>query len=193
MQPDHQFKYTLDATQKANRLGQKPMLIWLTGLSASGKSTLANELDQLFFKNGYASVVLDGDTLRKGVNHDLGFDEDARTENIRRTAEISLLFLQTGMIVIAPLISPRSIDRKMVKSIVGEEHFFMVFLDATLETCEKRDPKGLYARARKNEIENFTGIHQAYEKPTDAQLVFYDDFNIPEAASKIFNEYKRYL
>ncbi len=193
MQPDYRFNYSLDTTQKANKLGQKPLLIWITGLSASGKSTLANELDLLFFNNGYKSVVLDGDTLRKGTNSDLGFAETDRTENIRRTAEISKLFLQSGMIVLAPLISPNKIDREMVKNIVGEEYFFMVFLDIDIKICESRDPKGLYAKARRGEIQDFTGIHQQYEKPIDANLTFKDDFNISDAAMTIFNEYKRLL
>jgi len=193
MQPDYRFNYSLDTTQKANKLGQKPLLIWITGLSASGKSTLANELDLLFFNNGYKSVVLDGDTLRKGINSDLGFAETDLTENIRRTAEISKLFFQTGMIVLAPLISPTNIDREMVKNIVGEEYFFMVFLDTDIKICESRDPKGLYAKARRGEIQDFTGIHQPYEKPIDANLTFKDDFNISDAAMTIFNEYKRLL
>jgi adenylyl-sulfate kinase len=193
MQPDYRFNYSLDTTQKANKLGQKPLLIWITGLSASGKSTLANELDLLFFNNGYKSVVLDGDTLRKGTNSDLGFAETDRTENIRRTAEISKLFLQSGMIVLAPLISPNNIDREMVKNIVGEEYFFMVFLDIDIKICESRDPKGLYAKARRGEIQDFTGIHQPYEKPIDANLTFKDDFNIADAAMTIFNEYKHLL
>jgi adenylyl-sulfate kinase len=193
MQPDYRFNYSLDTTQKANKLGQKPLLIWITGLSASGKSTLANELDLLFFNNGYKSVVLDGDTLRKGINSDLGFAETDRTENIRRTAEISKLFLQSGMIVLAPLISPTNIDREMVKNIVGEEYFFMVFLDTDIKICESRDPKGLYAKARRGEIQDFTGIHQPYEKPIDANLTFKDDFNISDAAITIFNEYKHLL
>jgi adenylyl-sulfate kinase len=193
MQPDYRFNYSLDTTQKANKLGQKPLLIWITGLSASGKSTLANELDLLFFNNGYKSVVLDGDTLRKGINSDLGFAETDRTENIRRTAEISKLFLQSGMIVLAPLISPTNIDREMVKNIVGEEYFFMVFLDTDIKICESRDPKGLYAKARRGEIQDFTGIHQPYEKPIDANLTFKDDFNISDTAITIFNEYKHLL
>jgi adenylyl-sulfate kinase len=190
MQPDYRFKYSLDETQKANRLGQKPLLIWITGLSASGKSSLANELDLLFFNNGYKSVILDGDTLRKGVNSDLGFSETDRTENMRRTAEISKLFLQSGMIVLAPLISPTNLDREMVKNVVGEEYFFIVFLDTDIKICESRDPKGLYAKARRGEIRDFTGIHQPYEKPINANLTFKDDFNISDAAMIIFNEYK---
>jgi len=190
MQPDYRFKYSLDETQKANRLGQKPLLIWITGLSASGKSTLANELDLLFFNHGYKSVILDGDTLRKGVNSDLGFSETDRTENMRRTAEISKLFLQSGMIVLAPLISPTNLDREMVKNVVGEEYFFIVFLDTDIKICESRDPKGLYAKARRGEIRDFTGIHQPYEKPINANLTFKDDFNISDAAMIIFNEYK---
>ena len=190
MQPDYRFKYSLDETQKANRLGQKPLLIWITGLSASGKSSLANELDLLFFNNGYKSVILDGDTLRKGVNSDLGFSETDRTENMRRTAEISKLFLQSGMIVLAPLISPTNLDREMVKNVVGEEYFFIVFLDTDIKICESRDPKGLYAKARRGEIRDFTGIHQPYEKPIYANLTFKDDFNISDAAMIIFNEYK---
>lgn len=190
MQQDHLFTYSLDQKQKSNKLGQKPILIWITGLSASGKSTLANELDLLFFKNDFKSVVLDGDALRKGINSDLGFDEKARSENIRRTAEIASLFIQHGMIVIAPLISPKTEHREMAKKIVGEENFYMVFLDTAIEICEKRDPKGLYAKARKNEITDFTGIHQPYEKPTNSNIVFKDAFNIPDAALTIYNEYK---
>ena len=190
MGPNYTFDYSLKADERSKKLGQKPWLIWVTGLSASGKSTLANALDVLFFNQGYKSVVLDGDTLRKGVNSDLGFEEADRTENIRRTAEIASLFLHTGMIVIAPLISPYKKDREMVKNIVGEEHFYMVFLDAGIEICEHRDPKGLYAKARKNEIMNFTGIHQPYEKPLDAHIVFNGEFNISEAALTILHEYE---
>lgn len=189
----HTFNYTLNPIEKAQKMGQRPILIWLTGLSASGKSTLANELEILFHQQGFNSVVLDGDSLRSGINKDLGFTEIDRTENIRRTAEIAKLFLQTGMIVIAPLISPKEVDRAMAKNIVGEDHFFLVHLDTSIEICEERDPKGLYAKARKNELMNFTGIHQPYEKPTDADLIFRNHFNINEAAQAIFNEYKSRL
>jgi adenylylsulfate kinase len=189
----HTFNYTLNQIEKAKKMGQRPLLIWLTGLSASGKSTLANELEILFHKEGFNSVVLDGDSLRNGINKDLGFTENDRTENIRRPAEIAKLFLQTGMIVIAPLISPKEVDRLMAKNIVGEDHFLLVHLDTNIEICEKRDPKGLYAKARKNELLNFTGIHQPYEKPINAQITFRDNFNIKEAAQAIFNEYKGYL
>jgi adenylylsulfate kinase len=189
----HTFNYTLNPIEKAQKMGQRPILIWLTGLSASGKSTLANELEILFHQQGFNSVVLDGDSLRIGINKDLGFKENDRTENIRRTAEIAKLFLQTGMIVIAPLISPKEVDRAMAKNIVGEDHFFLVHLDTSIEICEERDPKGLYAKARKNELMNFTGIHQPYEKPTHADLIFRNHFNINEAAQAIFNEYKSRL
>ena len=189
----HTFNYTLNQIEKAKSMGQKPLLIWLTGLSASGKSTLANELEILFHYEGFNSVVLDGDSLRKGINKDLGFSENERTENIRRTAEIAKLFLQTGMIVIAPLISPKNEDRIMVKNITGEDHFFLVFIDVSIEICEERDPKGLYAKARNNELLNFTGIHQPYEKPIDANMTFKGEFNIKEAAQAIFNEYKNRL
>ncbi len=189
----HTFNYTLHPIEKVKNMGQVPLLIWLTGLSASGKSTLANELEILFHKEGYNSVVLDGDSLRKGINNDLGFSENERTENIRRTAEIAKLFLQTGMIVIAPLISPKEVDRVMAKNIVGENTFFLVHLDTSIEICEARDPKGFYSKARQNEILNFTGIHQPYEKPTNAQLIFKDHFNITDAAKAILKEYKSRL
>lgn len=150
---------------------QKPFVIWLTGLSGSGKSTLANALDVYFFNEGFHSYLLDGDNLRFGLNKDLGFDDESRVENIRRIGEVAKLMLDAGLIVIAAFISPFRTDRDMVRQMIGPKQFVEVFLNSPLEICEKRDSKGLYKKARKGMITNFTGIDSPYEPPQSPELI----------------------
>ena len=146
-------------------MNQRPVLIWFTGLSGSGKSTLANGTEVGLHRLGFKTYLLDGDNIRCGLNSDLKFSHEDRVENIRRIAEVSKLMMDAGLIVIAAFITPFEKDRKMIQSLIGEEDYLEVFVDCPLEVCERRDVKGLYEKARKGLIENFTGINSPYEKP----------------------------
>ncbi|TDL99968.1 MAG: UDP-N-acetylglucosamine 2-epimerase (non-hydrolyzing) [Flavobacteriaceae bacterium] len=150
--------FSLQRQHREKLQGQKGRLIWFTGLSGSGKSTLANALEVELYNNGYKTYLLDGDNIRLGINKNLGFSQEDRGENIRRVAEIAKLFIDAGIITLGAFISPLSKDRELVKNIVGEENYFEVYVSTPLEKCEERDIKGLYAKARKGEIDNFTGI-----------------------------------
>jgi adenylylsulfate kinase len=144
---------------------QKGVVLWFTGLSGSGKSTIANALEFTLYKMGYHTYLLDGDNIRHGLNSDLGFSKEDRKENIRRVGEVSKLFVDAGIITITAFISPFIDDRKRAKNIVGESNFIEVFIDTPLEVCAKRDPKGLYKKVKDGEIKEFTGVHSPYEKP----------------------------
>ena len=151
--------------QREELNGNKSFTIWLTGLSGSGKSSIASELDSLFFSNGLRSFVIDGDNTRLGINSDLSFSKEDRGENIRRVAEICKLFNQAGTIVIASFISPLEEDRVLARNIIGAESVIETFVDASLEVCKARDVKGLYKLAEQGKIKNFTGIDSPYERP----------------------------
>ena len=155
--------------RRAALLGHMPKTIWLTGLSASGKSTLAYALEHQLVDMGKPCYVLDGDNVRHGLNKDLNFSEASRTENIRRIAEVAKLMNDAGLIVITAFISPLRADRQMAKAIIGED-FKEIYVSTSIEVCESRDPKGLYARARAGQIRNFTGISAPYEPPTSTDL-----------------------
>lgn len=146
-------------------------IIWLTGLSGSGKSTIANELELELEKMGVKSYVLDGDNIRTGLNKDLGFSDDDRKENIRRIAEVAKLFSDSGTLTITAFISPFIQEREKAKEIIGADNFIEVYVNASLEICEKRDVKGLYKKARAGEIKNFTGIDSIYEEPIRPDLI----------------------
>ncbi len=169
---DNVFSQKLKVTQQQREAAnkQKSFTVWLTGLSASGKSTLATEIDLWLYNNGYSSYVLDGDNTRLGINKDLGFSDDDRQENIRRVAEICRLFNDAGIIAIAAYISPFEKDRLNAQRIIGQDVFVEVHIDATVETCMSRDRKGLYAKALNGEIDNFTGITGNFEAPTSPQI-----------------------
>jgi bifunctional enzyme CysN/CysC len=156
--------------QRARMNGHKGGILWFTGLSGSGKSTLALGLQQLLFAEGYQVTVLDGDNVRNGLNKDLGFSADDRTENIRRVGEVAALFAATGIITIVSFISPYREDRARAHA-AAPDFFHLVHIKADLETCESRDPKGLYKKARKGEIKDFTGVSAPYETPDNADLV----------------------
>jgi adenylylsulfate kinase len=146
-------------------------MIWFTGLSGSGKSTIAVQLEAQLHALGYKTYLLDGDNIRSGLNKDLSFTDGGRIENIRRIGEVSKLMLDSGIIVLSAFISPFKADRAQVKEIVGAENYIEVFVDTPLEVCEQRDVKGLYKKARAGEIKNFTGIDSPYEKPEKADVV----------------------
>lgn len=167
---------------------QKPLLLWFTGLSGSGKSTLANGLEVALHQMGFKTYLLDGDNVRKGLTKDLGFSERDRIENIRRIGEVSKLMLDAGLVVISAFISPFRADRQLIAELVGEENFLEIFVDCPLEVCEQRDVKGLYAKARKGEIKDFTGIDSPYEVPIHPFLTLASDqLEVKEALEKMMN------
>jgi adenylyl-sulfate kinase len=151
-------------------LNQKPCVLWFTGLSASGKSTIANAVELELFKRGRKTYLLDGDNVRHGLNKDLGFTEIDRIENIRRIGEVSKLFVDAGLITLTAFISPFKSDRQIARSLVKYDEFIEVFVDTPLEVCEQRDPKGLYKKARDGAIKNFTGIDSPYERPENPEI-----------------------
>ena len=162
---------SVDKALRAALKQQRPRCIWFTGLSGSGKSTLANLLEKKLCERGLHTYLLDGDNLRHGLNRDLGFTEADRVENIRRVAEVAKLMVDAGLIVLASFISPFQAERQMARRLFADTEFVEVFVDTPLSECERRDVKGLYAKARRGELKNFTGIDSAYERPEQPELV----------------------
>lgn len=156
--------------ERAGLLGQWPLVVWMTGLSGSGKSTIAVLLEKELLQKGFKCVLLDGDTFRNGLNRDLGFTEKDRRENIRRAGELCKLLADAGYIVITTFISPYRSDRTSVRELINDDRFFEVYVNAPLDVCEQRDPKGLYKKARAGEIPDFTGVSAPYEKPEQSDL-----------------------
>jgi adenylylsulfate kinase len=165
----HAHKVSRD--ERAAQKKQKPCILWLTGLSGSGKSTIANALEGELFRTGHHSYLLDGDNVRLGLNKDLGFSDKDRVENIRRIGEVAKLFADAGLIAITAFISPFRADRDLVRALVAPGEFFEVYVKAPLDVCEQRDPKGLYKKARAGAIKQFTGIDSPYEEPLKPELV----------------------
>lgn len=165
----HQTHITKD--DRAKQKNQVPKCIWLTGLSGSGKSTLANALEVALTEQGKHTYLLDGDNVRHGLNKNLGMSDEDRTENIRRVSEVAKLMVDAGLVVITAFISPFRADRDAARALFEDGEFVEVFADAPLEECEKRDPKGLYKKARAGEIKEFTGIDSPYEAPANAEVV----------------------
>lgn len=156
---------------RQRQYGHKSVCIWFTGLSGSGKSTIARKLEEKLFERGVKTYVLDGDNVRHGLNNNLGFSHEDRTENIRRIGEVSKLLVDAGLVVMTAFISPYKEDRRKVRKLMNEGEFIEVFIEATIETCEERDPKGLYKKAKAGEIKEFTGISSPYEIPEKPELV----------------------
>lgn len=176
----------VSAATRARLKGQRPVAIWLTGLSAAGKSTIANALEVALAERGRHTYLLDGDNVRLGLCRDLGFTDEDRVENIRRIAELGRLFVDAGLIVITAFISPFRADRALAREIIGEDFFIEVFIDTPLAECERRDPKGLYGKARAGLIKNFTGIDSAYERPLNPEIrVGTLEQSLPEVVSQI--------
>ena len=164
------FDRMLTRRDKEELLGQHSVMIWFTGLSGSGKSTVAIALERELHKHGLLCRILDGDNIRSGINNNLGFTEADRVENIRRIAEVSKLFIDTGIVTIAAFISPNNDIREMAANIIGPDDFLEVYVSTPIEECERRDVKGLYAKARKGEIKNFTGVSAPFEAPVHPAL-----------------------
>ncbi|MGE7915172.1 adenylyl-sulfate kinase [Lysinibacillus xylanilyticus] len=165
----HEASITKEQRHTQNK--HQSFILWFTGLSASGKSSVANAFAHRLFERGNQAFVLDGDNVRHGLNKDLGFDEAGRKENIRRIGEVSKLFVESGQIVLTAFISPYREDRQVVRALVEEGEFIEVYVRCSVETCEKRDPKGLYKKARNAEIPNFTGISAPYEEPANPEII----------------------
>ena len=162
--------HPVDQQFRAQQKSQRPLVIWFTGLSASGKSTIAGALEQILSKQGYHTYLLDGDNVRLGLCRDLGFADEDRKENIRRVGEVANLLSDAGLIVLAAFISPFRADRQIVREIIPQGQFVEVFVDASLAVCRERDPKGLYAKADRGEIKQFTGIDSPYEAPLNPEI-----------------------
>ncbi|MEA3352942.1 MAG: adenylyl-sulfate kinase [Campylobacterota bacterium] len=174
--------------ERSKKTSQKPCILWFTGLSGSGKSTIANALEEVLFNNGNFTYLLDGDNVRHGLNKDLGFDDKSRVENIRRVGEVAKLFVDSGLIVLTAFISPFKSDRELVSQLVDDGEFIEVFIDTPLEVCESRDPKGLYKKARAGEIKDFTGIDSPYEKPDKPAIhIKNDNIYVEKACEQIVN------
>jgi len=183
------FDKILKRSDKEELLHQHSIVIWFTGLSGSGKSTIAKALELDLHNRGFISKVLDGDNVRTGINNNLGFSDEDRKENIRRIAEVSKLFLESGIILINCFISPTHIIRDQVKEIVGSENYFEIYVNTSLETCEKRDTKGIYAKARQGLIKEFTGISAPYEAPKNPDIEIKTEVqSIEEAVQKILDK-----
>lgn len=162
---------SLTKAERRKMNNHNSFLILLTGFSGSGKSTIADALDVYFYKQGIRSVVLDGDNLRNGLNKDLNFSPESRSENLRRVGEVSKLFIDSGIITLASFVAPYQKDRDNIKTIVGSDNYFEIYVSTSIQECERRDIKGLYKKVRSGEIKNFTGIDAPYEKPTQPDMI----------------------
>jgi len=179
--------YEISLSNRRELLKQNSMLLWFTGLSGSGKSTIASALEQKLYQQGFKTFALDGDNIRKGINKDLSFSPEDRTENIRRIAEVAGLFVDAGIIVLAAFVSPYKKDRENIAHIVGNDNFVEIFVNTSLEECERRDVKGLYKKARKGEIKDFTGVNAPYEAPENPDVeVVTDGLSVEECVEKIY-------
>ncbi|TAI48556.1 adenylyl-sulfate kinase [Flagellimonas allohymeniacidonis] len=184
----YQYKVSVEERRKSN--GHNSFLIFFTGLSGSGKSTIANALEQKLFELGIKTYVLDGDNVRRGINKNLSFSPEDRSENNRRIGEIAKLFVDAGVVVLAAFVAPYAKDRKHIQQTVGEENYVEVFVNASLEECEKRDVKGLYRKARKGEIKNMTGISAPYEAPIEPDVEVTHLNALEECVEIIFKKIK---
>ena len=183
----HDAAITKEDRHKQN--GHGSCVLWFTGLSGSGKSTIANAFSSYLFKEGISEYVLDGDNIRHGLNRDLGFSDADRSENIRRIGEVAKLFVDSGAIVTTAFISPFRSDRQLVRDLFDEDEFIEVYVHCPLEECERRDPKQLYAKARRGEIRDFTGIDSPYEEPIAAEITIRSDLTTVEEAVEIIRDY----
>ncbi len=188
------FDQMISREFRENKLGQRSKVIWLTGLSGSGKSTIGLALEKRLFQKNFVAQLLDGDNIRSGINKNLGFSEEDRKENIRRIAEIAKLYLSSGIITINSFISPTAETRNIAKEIVGDADFLEIYINAPMATCEARDVKGLYKKARAGEIQGFTGVNQVYEEPENPALELRTDLlGVDEAVDILFTFLKKHI
>lgn len=188
----HSYQVSVSDRKKANK--HNSFLVWFTGLSGSGKSTIANKVEAALFKKGIKTYVLDGDNIRKGLNSDLNFAPEDRTENIRRIAETANLMIDAGLVVLAAFVSPYKKDRENIKKIVKDVSFVEIYVNTSVEECERRDVKGLYKKARAGEIKNMTGISAPYEAPTHPHIeIFTERESVDDAVKKIMDYLKSKL
>lgn len=180
----HNYNIGMNQRRKAN--GHNSFLIFFTGLSGSGKSTIASALEQKLFQENIKTYVLDGDNVRSGINKDLKFSEEDRSENNRRIGEIANLFVDAGMVVLAAFVAPFEKDRSLIKETVGKANYVEVFVNTSLEECENRDVKGLYKKARKGEIKDMTGISSPYEVPLRPNITLTEKESVEEAVNRIY-------
>jgi len=183
--------YQVSKLERQELLNQNSLLLWFTGLSGSGKSTIANALEHKLHLEGFKTYALDGDNIRKGINSDLTFSPEDRKENIRRIAEVANLMVDAGVVVLAAFVSPYKKDRENIARIVGNDNFVEIFVNTSLEECERRDVKGLYKKARAGEIKDFTGVNAPYEAPDspDVEIVT-DGLSIEECVLRIYDKIK---
>lgn len=185
-------KYKVEKLDRSKQKKQKPCILWFTGLSGAGKSTVADAVEQKLFELGHHTYLLDGDNVRHGLNKDLGFSDADRVENIRRIGEMVKLFADAGLIVMSAFISPFRSDRTRVRHLVEDKEFVEVYISTPLSTCEERDPKGLYKKARSGQIKNFTGIDSEYEAPEAAEVTLNTaELNVVECVDRVISYLKR--
>ena len=187
----HSYKISREKRKESN--GHNSFLLFFTGLSGSGKSTIANAVEQKLFSENIKTYVLDGDNVRRGINKNLTFSPEDRSENNRRIGEISRLFVDAGLVVLAAFVAPYEKDRESIKNTVGKENYVEVFVNTSLEICELRDVKGLYAKARKGEIKNMTGISAPYEKPSSPDIEVTHEFTVEKSVDIIYEKIKNKL
>ncbi len=179
-------KYTITGKNRSDQKGHKPMVIWFSGLSGSGKSSIASGLEKMLHSKGFHTFCLDGDNIRLGLNKDLGFSQEERSENIRRIAEVAKLFNEAGILVLAAFITPLEKDRKTIRQIVGKQNLIEIFIDTPLEECEKRDVKGLYRKVREGKIKEFSGISSPFEIPKNPDLsIKTQNISVKEAVNEV--------
>ncbi len=179
-------KYEITGKNRSDQKGHKPMVIWFSGLSGSGKSSVASGVEKKLHRKGFHTFCLDGDNIRLGLNKDLGFSQEERSENIRRIAEVAKLFNEAGILVLAAFITPLEKDRKTIRQIVGKQNLIEIFIDTSLEECEKRDVKGLYRKVREGKIREFSGISSPFEIPKNPDLsIKTQNISVKEAVNEV--------
>jgi adenylylsulfate kinase len=182
-------KTTVMKKHRQNLHGHKSFILWFTGLSGSGKSTIANLVEQKLHEQNVSTYLMDGDNLRHGLNSDLGFSPEDRRENIRRIGETAKLFVNGGVVVLAAFVSPYRHDRQLVRELVEPDEFIEIFVKCSLKTCKNRDPKGLYKKARDNEIKEFTGVSAPYEEPENPELIVETEQMTPRESCELILDY----
>ena len=187
------YNFTIDRKSRNSLNNHNSFVLWFTGLSGSGKSTISNGLEVKLNDNNIRTLILDGDNIRSGLNKDLDFSDLSRSENIRRVAEVSKLLMDAGTVVLASFISPFEKDRELVKKIIGRSNYIEIFVNTSLETCKKRDPKGLYAKSKAGLIKNMTGLDSKYEHPNSPDITIEESFTIDESVELIFKLIKSKL